>query len=35
MLQNVTNYVKKCPYFQTVRGDYVDPKNKTGYKNSA
>ena len=30
MFQDVTNYVKNCPCYQTVKGDYVDPKTKLG-----
>ena len=30
MFQDVTNYVKKFPCFQTVKGNYVDPKTKLG-----
>ena len=28
MFQDVTNYVKTCPWCQTVKGDYTDPKTK-------
>ena len=30
MFQDITNYVKNCPHFQTAKGDYVDPKTKLG-----
>ena len=30
MFQDVTNYVKTCPWCQTVKGDYTDPKTKLG-----
>ena len=30
MFQDVTNYVKTCPWCQTVKGDYTDPKIKPG-----
>ena len=26
MYQDITNYVKKCPQYQTVKGHYTDPK---------
>ena len=28
MFQDVTNYVKTCPWCQRVKGDYTDPKTK-------
>ena len=34
MFQDVTNYVKTCPWCQTVKGDYTDPKTKPGTDNS-
>ena len=30
MFQDITNYVKHCPQYQTAKGDYVDPKMKLG-----
>ena len=30
MFQDVTNYVKTCPWCQTAKGDYTDPKTKLG-----
>ena len=30
MFQDVTNYVKTCPWCQTAKGDYTDPKIKLG-----
>ena len=30
MFQDVTNYVKTCPWCQIVKGDYTDPKTKLG-----
>ena len=30
MFQDVTNYVKTCPWCQTAKGDYMDPKTKPG-----
>ena len=30
MFQDVTNYVKNCPHYQRVKGDYLDPKTKLG-----
>ena len=30
MFQDVSNYVKTCPWCQTAKGDYTDPKTKPG-----
>ena len=30
MFQDITNYVKTCPWCQTAKGDYTDPKTKLG-----
>ena len=30
MFQDVTNYVKNCPQYQTAEGDYMDLKTKPG-----
>ena len=30
MFQDVTNYVKTCPHYQTAKGDYTDPKTNPG-----
>ena len=34
MFQDVSKYVKTCPHCQTAKGNYTDPKNKTGFNNS-
>ena len=34
MFQDVTNYVKTCPWCQTAKGDYTDLQNKTRFNNS-
>ena len=30
MFQDITNYVKICPWYQTAKGDYIDSKTKLG-----
>ena len=30
VVQDVTNYVKNCPQYQTAKGNYMDPKTKPG-----